>query len=175
MSYLAYKTKLKLNNRAKTLMGQSAGYGRWVWNWGLDFKQKAYEEGIKLTKSQLRKYYTNYVKPFYPWQSKLSSRIYQYVFIDLDEAMKRFFKGIAKFPRFKKKGKRHKMPLSVRVYDCPDCHVKLDRDFNASLNLENYENTIAVGLTALRSVDGVLPTVPCEADSKRQARLSSFG
>ena len=104
MSYLAYKTKLKLNNQQKTLMRQCAGYGRWVWNWALDFKQKAYGEGIKLSKSQLRKYYTNYVKPLYPWQSSLSSRIYQYVFIDLDEAYKRFFKGIAKYPRFKKKG-----------------------------------------------------------------------
>ena len=105
MSYLAYKTKLKLNNRAKTLMRQCAGYGRWVWNWGLDFKQKAYSEGIKLNKSLVRKYYTNHVKPLYPWQSSLSSRIYQYVFIDLDEAYQRFFKGIAKHPRFKKKGK----------------------------------------------------------------------
>ncbi len=105
MSYLAYKTKLKLNNQQKTLMRQCAGYGRWVWNWALNFKQKAYKEDIRLNKSQLRKYYTNYVKPKFPWQSSLSSRIYQYVFIDLDEAYKRFFKGIAKHPRFKKKGK----------------------------------------------------------------------
>ncbi len=382
MSYLAYKTKLKLNNQEKTLMRQCAGYGRWVWNWALDFKQKAYSEGIKLNKSLVRKYYTNYVKPLYPWQSNLSSKIYQYVFIDLDEAYKRFFKGIAKYPQFKKKGKsrnsftidasgksinlggklhkfpffgwlktyeklpicstkkitfserggdwfvsffvevdflpteknrekvgvdlgisklatlssgivfenpkayskalkrlsrlqrdlsrkvfqsrnwyqaklkvqkahrkvadirsniihhltsylaknhsqiimenlnirgmiknrhlsqtlsdsafgtirtqteykcalygsslvlahrffpssqlcsycghRQKMPLSVRVYDCPSCGIKLDRDLNASLCLENYE-ALAVGLTALRSVEGVLPTVPCEADSK---------
>ncbi len=105
MSYLAYKTKLKLNNQQKTLMLKSAGYGRWVWNWALDFKQKAYDEGIKLNKSQLRKFYTNHVKPLYFWQSSLSSRIYQYVFIDLDEAYKRFFKGIAQSPKFNKKGK----------------------------------------------------------------------
>ena len=83
MPYLAYKTKLKLNNRTKTLMRQCAGYNRWVWNWSLDFKQKAYQEE---NKSQLRKYYSNYVKPLYPWQSKLSSKIYQYVFLDLDQA-----------------------------------------------------------------------------------------
>ncbi len=105
MSYLAYKTKLKLNNQQKTLMRQCAGYSRWLWNWALDLKQKAYQEGIKLNKSQLRKFYTNHVKPFYPWQSQLSSRIYQYTFIDLDEAYQRFFKGIAQYPKFKKKGK----------------------------------------------------------------------
>ena len=53
MSYLAYKTKLKLNNQQKTLMRQCAGYSRWLWNWALDLKQKAYQEGIKLNKSQL--------------------------------------------------------------------------------------------------------------------------
>jgi len=105
MSYLADKTKLKLNNQQKTLMRQCAGYRRWVWNWALDFKQKAYAEDIKLNKSQLRKYYTNYVKPNYSWQSQLSSKIYQYAFINLDEAYKRFFRGLAKYPKFKKKGK----------------------------------------------------------------------
>ena len=79
-------------------------------------------------------------------------------------------------------GHRQKMPLKVRLYDCTACLTRLDRDLNASLNLEKYDREgyqrsegfsncgvelIAVGLTALRSVDGVLPTVPCEADSKR--------
>ena len=50
-------------------------------------------------------------------------------------------------------GHRQKMPLSVRVYDCPSCGIKLDRDLNASLCLENYE-ALAVGLTALRSDRG---------------------
>ena len=105
MSYFAYKTKLKLNNQEKTLMRRCSGYSRWLWNWALDFKQKSYSEGIKLTKSQIRKYYTNYVKPNYPWQSSLSSKIYQYAFINLDDAYQRFYKGLAKYPRFKKKDK----------------------------------------------------------------------
>ncbi|MDJ0533496.1 MAG: zinc ribbon domain-containing protein [Xenococcaceae cyanobacterium MO_207.B15] len=71
-------------------------------------------------------------------------------------------------------GHRQKMPLKVRIYNCPNCEISLDRDFNASLNLENY-TSIAVGLTALRSRSGVLPTVPCEIDSKHQSSLTSFG
>ena len=68
-------------------------------------------------------------------------------------------------------GHRQKMPLSVRIYSCPECGMKKDRDLNASLNLQS----IVAGSVTLRSVDGVLPTVPCEADSKRQSSLSSFG
>lgn len=30
------------------------------------------------------------------------------------------------------------MPLSVRMYDCPQCGVKIDRDLNAAINLANY-------------------------------------
>ena len=50
-------------------------------------------------------------------------------------------------------------------------NMKKDRDLNASLNLKS----LVAGSVTLRSVDGVLPTVPCEADSKRQSSLSSFG
>lgn len=32
-------------------------------------------------------------------------------------------------------GHRQKMPLSNRIFDCPCCHNKINRDFNASLNI----------------------------------------
>jgi putative transposase len=36
---------------------------------------------------------------------------------------------------------RQKMPLSKRVYECSHCGLKIDRDLNASLNLELYPTT----------------------------------
>ena len=35
---------------------------------------------------------------------------------------------------------RQKMPLSKRVYSCENCGLKIDRDLNASVNLEKYLN-----------------------------------
>ncbi len=32
-------------------------------------------------------------------------------------------------------GHRQKMPLDIRIFACPCCHVQLDRDLNASLNI----------------------------------------
>jgi len=32
-------------------------------------------------------------------------------------------------------GHRQQMPLDVRVFDCPCCHVQLDRDLNAAINI----------------------------------------
>lgn len=40
-------------------------------------------------------------------------------------------------------GHRQKMPLSERLFDCPCCHLVIDRDHNASLNI------LAVGLHSL--------------------------
>ena len=33
------------------------------------------------------------------------------------------------------------LKLSDRIYICSECGLKIDRDFNASLNLANYEST----------------------------------
>lgn len=38
-------------------------------------------------------------------------------------------------------GHRQKMPLDKRQYDCPNCHVSIDRDLNAAINLENAESS----------------------------------
>jgi putative transposase len=36
-------------------------------------------------------------------------------------------------------GHKQDMPLQVRIYDCPTCGLSIDRDFNASLNILNWE------------------------------------
>lgn len=77
---LGFRTKLKLNKSQRVLMAQHAGYSRWVYNWGLATKIKLYQEGIKIKTTELKKFYTNHVKPDYPWQSRLSSRVYQFAF-----------------------------------------------------------------------------------------------
>ncbi len=43
--------------------------------------------------------------------NELSSRVYQYTFLNLGEAFNRFFKGLAKYPKFKKKGKADSFTL----------------------------------------------------------------
>lgn len=143
--YKAYRTKLKLNNEQKTLLAQHAGYARWVYNWALGLWNEAYSQGLKPSVGSLKKLFTNHVKPTFPWMSKLSSKVYQYAFINLGEAFLRFFKKLGGRPNFKKKGKddsftvdnsgkvirlvglRHKLPFIgwVRTHEAlPDCTTK---------------------------------------------------
>ena len=110
---LGFRTKLKLNSNQRKLVAQHAGYSRWVYNWGLATKIRLYQEGIKIKTTELKKFYTNHVKPNYPWQNTLSSRVYQFAFRDLDNAYSRFFKGLGKFPRFKKKGKNDSFTIDA--------------------------------------------------------------
>jgi len=104
MIYKALRTKLKLNDHQATLMAKHAGYARFVFNWGLRLWISAAHEGLKPNVNSIKKVFTNHVKPEYPWMSELSSRVYQYALINLGDAFKRFFKGISKYPKFKKKG-----------------------------------------------------------------------
>lgn len=101
-----FRTKLDINNHQATLMARHAGYARWVWNWGLALWREAYKEGLKPNANKLKKLFTNHVKPQFEWMSKVSSRVYQYTFINLGEAYTRYFKKLANEPVFKKKGKR---------------------------------------------------------------------
>ncbi len=107
----SYTTKLKLNNRQKTLMAKHAGFSRWVYNWGLAMWKDAYSQGLKPNPQTLKRLFTNHVKPEYPWMSELSSKVYQYAFINLGEAFQRFFKGLGKYPRFKCKGRNDRFTL----------------------------------------------------------------
>ncbi len=86
-------------------MAQHAGYSRWCYNWGLSLWNAAYKNAYKPNARNLREVFTNHTKPLYPWMKNLSSRVYQYAFINLGQAFKRFFQGLGKHPRFKKKGK----------------------------------------------------------------------
>jgi len=155
MYYKAIRTKLKLNNTQATLMAKHAGYSRWVYNWGLRLWSEGYKDGLKPSANVLKKLFTNHVKPLFPWMGELSSRVYQYAFISLGDAFKRFFKKLRAgtrsrlrlggYPNFKRKGLhdsftidntgkpiqigglRHKLPFLgwVRTHEAlPECLTK---------------------------------------------------
>ncbi len=115
------RTKLKLNNKQKTMMAQHAGYSRWCYNWGLSLWNAAYKDGYKPNTRKLREVFTNHTKPLRPWMKNLSSRVYQYAFRNLGEAFKRFFQGSAKYPRFKKKGKHDSFPSECFANTIDNC------------------------------------------------------
>lgn len=106
----AIKLELKLNNAERTLMAQHAGFSRFVYNYGLALYKQVIDIKGGLTRkiSAIRKVLTNLTKkkPEFAWMNQLSSRVYQNAFIALKNGLNRFFKGLGKFPNFKRKKDR---------------------------------------------------------------------
>ncbi|HEY9598311.1 MAG TPA: transposase [Cyanophyceae cyanobacterium] len=106
----AIKLELKLNNVERTLMAQHAGFSRFVYNYGLALYKQVMDIKGGLTKkiSAIRKVLTNFTKkkPEFTWMNQLSSRVYQNALIALKNGLTRFFKGLGKFPVFKRKKDR---------------------------------------------------------------------
>lgn len=143
--YKSYRIKLNLNNQQKTIMAKHAGFARWVYNWGLRLWKDGYNAGLKPKANTLKKLFTNHVKPNFPWMKEVSSKVYQYAFINLQDAFSRFFKKLTEYPKFKKKyqndsfgldnsgtqiklgGLRHKLPFIgwVKTFEAlPECVTK---------------------------------------------------
>lgn len=134
--YKAFRTKLKLNSRLRTLMAKDAGYSRWVCNWGLALWESAYRSGLKPNIAALKKVNTCITERQNPWMGELSSIVCQHAFIAVGDGYQRFFKGVSSRPRLKKKGVgdsftidnsgrpillggvRHKLPFTGWVQTC---------------------------------------------------------
>lgn len=114
----AIKRELKLNNKEATLMTQCGGYSRFVYNYALGILRQSWDfEGVKAGDSKrlsaIKKVFNNVTKKqdSFQWCNKLSSRIYQNAFRDLQSGLSRWRKGQAGMPRFKRK--RHECSFTV--------------------------------------------------------------
>jgi len=103
MSILAHKIRLYPNNKQKTLLAKSCGTSRFAYNWALAEWKRQYESGDKPNEAKLRKDLNAIKKEQFPWMYEVSKCCPQQAIKDLGTAFKRFFKGFAKYPKFKKK------------------------------------------------------------------------
>jgi putative transposase len=106
---LSIKTQLKLNKEQRVLMSKHAGISRFTYNWGLATWQALYKEGYKPNQRLLRTFFNNNVKtnPDLSWlkEEGICQKVTEFAFEQLGDSYKRFFKGQAAYPKFKKKGK----------------------------------------------------------------------
>ena len=100
-----YKVKLKPNNNQQTKMFQFCGAKRFAYNWTIAKEKENYFNGGKfMSDSILRKEFTQLKKTEeYKWLYSISNNVTKQAIKDACVAYKRFFKGQAKFPKFKSK------------------------------------------------------------------------
>jgi putative transposase len=103
MTILAHTIRLYPNNKQRTLLAKSCGTARFSYNWALAEWGRQYEAGDKPSEAKLRKQLNAIKKEQYPWMSEVSERCAKYAIKNLGVAFDRFFNGLGKYPKFKKK------------------------------------------------------------------------
>jgi putative transposase len=126
----AYVFELDPNEAQRVLLAKSVGCSRYVYNWALAESQRCYElTGKRPSRYELQAQLVGLKNSEAPWLYEVSAHISQQAIKDLNEAFKRFFKGLkgegpkSGFPRFKRKGERD----SARIFGVAleERHVRL--------------------------------------------------
>ena len=103
MISIAHRIELKPNNKQKTYFRKAFGCARLTYNWGLAEWKRMYEAGDKPNGREIRKRFNAIKKEQFPFTYEVTKCATDQPFMNLDMAFKRFFKGLAKYPQFKKK------------------------------------------------------------------------
>jgi putative transposase len=99
----AYKYRFYPTTEQKSILAQTFGCCRFVYNWGLSIRKTAYfESGKSLYYNDLAAMLPA-LKEQYPWLRDASSVPLQQALRHLDRAFVNFFEGRAEYPTFKKK------------------------------------------------------------------------
>ena len=101
------KVRLKPTKQQEFQLYKSSGTARFIYNWTLAKQQENYKQGNKfISDSVLRKDITQLKKTEeFNWLNEVSNNVPKQAVKDACNAYKRFFKGQAKFPKFKSKKK----------------------------------------------------------------------
>ncbi|WP_282433660.1 MULTISPECIES: transposase [Okeania] len=123
------KTKLKVNNKQKTILAKHAGVARHAYNWGLATCICEYESSKKrLSAITLHKRLVAEVKSQNPWYYEVSKCAPQQALRDLERAFKNFLTVPKRgFPQFKKKGKKDSFYLEGSIKILKGNYIKLPR------------------------------------------------
>lgn len=123
-----FKIMLHPNNKQKSKLFQFSGAARFAYNWTLEREQENYKKGNKfLSDNDLRKEFTLLKKKEdYKWLNEISNEVTKQAIKDAYDAYIRFFKGKAKYPKFKSR-KRSKPSFyqdGIKI-QFTNTHVKL--------------------------------------------------
>lgn len=117
------------NNKQKTKLFQYANAARFAYNWALGREKENYEKGGKfISDANLRKEFTKLKKTDgYLWLNDVSNNVSKQAIKDACNSYKRFFKGIAGYPKFK--SRKYAVPSfyqdNIKI-QFTDTHVKVE-------------------------------------------------
>ena len=145
----AYKYRLSPTDEQKVLFAKTFGCCRFVYNWALDLKIKAYKERKEtLSNIHLTNLMKSELKIENEWLSEVNSQSLQSSLRNLDTAYTNFFrKSKAGFPKFKSKKDK-------QTFQCPQhCSINLERN---TLSIPKIKD---ISIRLHRKFQGIIKTV----------------
>ena len=113
----AFKTELRLTERQKDKVRRSLGICRFLANQYIArsiWLYRLYQRGILdekqphfVTANDFDKYVNHTLKKKFPWIDQCGSKARKKILVNAEQAFRRFFKGQAHFPRFKRKNQQN--------------------------------------------------------------------
>ena len=127
MKNKAYKFRLYPNQEQQQFLAKCFGCSRFVYNHFLRLTTDVYADCKKsLRYKEWAKLLTSLKKEF-EWLKEVNSQALQQTLKDLETAYSRFFKGLAKFPRFKKRSNRQSFRVPQHFSLTDDGKLKLPK------------------------------------------------
>jgi putative transposase len=102
----AHRIALDPTVEQQVAFAKACSVARFSWNWALAEWKRQYAAGEKPSATKLQKQWNALKEEKFPWVYESPKDANQRPFANLDKAFSKFFKKTAKYPRFKKKGKR---------------------------------------------------------------------
>ena len=101
----SYKVRLKTNKTLENQLFQFLGASRYAYNWAIVTVEEYYKENKStISESDLRKLFTLHKKETgKEWTKEISNDVFKQGIRDCYDAYRKFFKKLAKKPKFKKK------------------------------------------------------------------------
>jgi putative transposase len=109
---LAHVIRLYPTKAQETFFRKACGTARVAYNYGLAQYQNQRAQGLKPNVLAIKKQFNQDKKALFPWMSETNKDANQQPFANLQTAFSKFFKRQAKYPVFKKRGRKDSFYIS---------------------------------------------------------------
>ena len=130
---IAHKIALDPSDVQGTYFRKAAGTARFAYNWALNQWQQQYDAWKadsslpKPSDAALRRQLNAMKREQFPWMLEITKNAPQMAIIHLGQAFKNFFKGIAEYPKFKKKGRHDSFTLTNDQFSIKGSRVHIPK------------------------------------------------
>jgi putative transposase len=154
----AHKISLDPTNKQQTQLAKSAGVARFAYNWALSewqnqyFEYKAGNIAYAPHKYALQRQLNSVKHDQFPWMSEVTKFAAMEPIINLGRAFDNFFKGKAKYPKFKHRGTNDSFRITAGNFAVKGNKIRLPRIGWVRMNEEfRYPNAKLLSATVSKT------------------------